>query len=170
LPGWQAMVSFLVSGMVLSYAIGPIALLCLRQELPDEKRFFRLPAAKILCLFAFYFCNLISYWTGWDTIYKLAIAMIIGSIFFMIAFYRNKLPERNLGLKSVIWIVPYLGGLVLISYLGAFGGKQIIPFGWDFLVIAVFSFVILHLAIRCRIAINQDHMALINLAQQPATT
>ena len=28
--GWQAMVSFLVSGMVISYAIGPIALLCLR--------------------------------------------------------------------------------------------------------------------------------------------
>lgn len=168
LPGWQAMVSFLVSGMVLSYAIGPIALICLRYELPNEKRFFRLPAANVLCFIAFYFCNLISYWTGWDTIYKLSIAMLVGVAFFMIALYRKKLPSNHLGLKSASWIVPYLGGLVLISYLGAFGGKQVIPFGWDFLVIAIFSSVILLLAVKCRIAVDEDQMALINLAQQPA--
>ncbi|MBV9575752.1 MAG: APC family permease, partial [Gammaproteobacteria bacterium] len=63
-PGWQAMVSFLVSGMVISYAMGPIALLCMRIELPHEKRAFRLPAAKSICLMAFYFCNLLSYWCG----------------------------------------------------------------------------------------------------------
>src|SRR5262249_36103345 len=74
LSGWQAMVSFLVSGMVLSYAMGPIALLCLRWELPTKKRKFNLPAAKTLCLLAFYFCNLLSYWTGWETISKLAVA------------------------------------------------------------------------------------------------
>ncbi|MFZ3066872.1 MAG: APC family permease, partial [Gammaproteobacteria bacterium] len=65
-PGWQAMVSFLVSGMVISYAMGPIALLCLRLELPDVPRHFRLPAAYIICPLAFYFCNLLSYWTGWE--------------------------------------------------------------------------------------------------------
>lgn len=60
-PGWQAMVSFLVSGMVISYAMGPISLLCLRLELPDAPRHFRLPAAYIICPLAFYFCNLLSY-------------------------------------------------------------------------------------------------------------
>jgi len=150
LPGWQAMVSFLVSGMVISYAMGPIALLCLRLELPQEKRLFRLPAAHVLCLVAFYFCNLMSYWTGWDTLYKLGIAMLIGLVFFAIACVRKKLPEASLGLKSAVWVVPYLGGLILISYLGAFGGKHIIPFGWDFLVLAVFSAVILYLAVKSR--------------------
>lgn len=167
LPGWQAMVSFLVSGMVLSYAMGPIALLCLRYELPDEKRSFKLPAANLLCVIAFYFCNLISYWTGWDTIYKLGIAILIGFVFFIIAYYRKKLPASDLGLKSMIWIVPYLSGLILISYLGAFGGKQVIPFGWDFLVIGVFSMVILYLAIRCRTTINQEQINLIMVTQQP---
>src|SRR4029078_6227915 len=52
-PGWQAMVSFLVSGMVISYAIGPIALLSLRSAWPNEKRLFRLPFANIICVFAF---------------------------------------------------------------------------------------------------------------------
>src|SRR3990167_845784 len=150
LPGWQAMVSFLVSGMVISYAMGPIAVLCLRIELPNEKRLFRLPAANILCLLAFYFCNLMSYWTGWDTVYKLAIAMIIGVAFFIIACLRGKIKDRSLGLKSIIWIVPYLSGLFLISYLGTFGGKNIIPFGWDFLIIGIFSVIILYLAIISR--------------------
>lgn len=150
LPGWQAMVSFLVSGMVISYAIGPIALLCLRLELPQEKRLFRLPAAWLLCLLAFYFCNLMSYWTGWETIYKLAIAILIGFIFFAVAYYRKTLPTAGIGFKSAIWIVPYLFGLILISYFGAFGGKNVIPFGWDFLVIAIFSAVILALAVMSR--------------------
>jgi amino acid transporter len=152
LPGWQAMVSFLVSGMVISYAMGPISLLCLRLELPDEKRPFRLPAANILCLFAFYFCNLISYWTGWETIYKLAIAMSIGLTFFVVAYLRGKLKDMEMGMKSMIWLIPYLSGLTLISYLGSFGGgKNIIPFGWDFLVIGLFSMVILYLAVSCRL-------------------
>ncbi len=151
LPGWQAMVSFLVSGMVISYAIGPIALLCLRLEIPNEKRAFRLPAANVLCTLAFYFCNLISYWTGWETIYRLSIAMVIGFAFFLLACVRGRLKNQELGLRSAIWIVPYLSGLVLISYLGAFGGKNIIPFGWDFLVIGVFSMVILRLAIATRL-------------------
>lgn len=150
LPGWQAMVSFLVSGMVLSYAMGPIALLCMRLELPDQKRAFRLPLAEILCPIAFYFCNLLSYWTGWETMYKLAIAILIGVVFFIVALLRKQLQLSNAGLKSALWMVPYIAGLVLISYLGAFGGKQMIPFGWDFLVIGIFSAGILLLAIKCR--------------------
>ena len=35
LPGWQNMVSFLVSAVVISYAMGPIALLCLRKQIPS---------------------------------------------------------------------------------------------------------------------------------------
>lgn len=150
LPGWQAMVSFLVSGMVISYAMGPIALMCMRIELPNATRHFRLPAANLICPLAFYFCNLLSYWCGWETIYKLAIAMIIGVVLFVIAGLRGRIATPNLGLKSALWIIPYLSGLVLISYLGAFGGKNIIPFGWDFLVIGLFSVVILYLAVKNR--------------------
>lgn len=150
LPGWQSMVSFLVSGMVLSYAIGPIALICLRMELPNAKRHFRLPAAHMICLLSFYFCNLMSYWTGWETVSKLAIAILIGLAVFSITCLMNKKSFQELGFKSGAWVVPYLLGLILISYLGAFGGKQIISFGWDFLVIGIFSLVFFYIAIYCR--------------------
>lgn len=151
LPGWQAMVSFLVSAMVISYAMGPIAVLCLRLQLPNEHRHFRLPGAAILCSLAFYFCNLISYWTGWETLWKLGIAIIIGFVLFLIAYFRGKLKQQQLGLKSLIWIIPYFTGLLTLSYLGSFGGKKWIPFGWDFLIIAIFSVCILYLAIRTRL-------------------
>ncbi len=150
LPGWQAMVSFLVSAMVIAYAMGPIALLCLRLQLPNETRNFRLPAANFLCAVAFYFCNLISYWTGWDTIWKLAVAIVIGASLFMVAYARGKISKEQLGARSVFWIAPYFAGLVLISYFGSFGGTGAIAFGWDFLVIGAFSVVILYLAVITR--------------------
>ncbi len=169
LSGWQAMVSFLVSGMVISYAMGPIALLCLRRELPNQKRLFRLPMANLLCLIAFYFCNLMSYWTGWETIYKLALAILIGFIFFALSCVQNQLKNHALGLKAMLWMIPYLGGLVLISYLGAFGGKNIIPFGWDFLVIGIFSIVILFLAVANRANVTAQQFAEVgNLGAQPS--
>lgn len=152
LPGWQAMVSFLVSGMVISYAIGPIALLCMRYELPDHKRLFRVPYAPIFCAASFYFCNLLSYWTGWETIWKLAIAMGIGVLFFILAVVRGRKSFDEIGIKSALWIIPYFAGLFTISYLGAFGGKNVIPFGWDFLVMGIFSIAILILAVKNRAA------------------
>lgn len=159
-PGWQSMVSFLVSGMVISYSMGPIALLCLRLTLPEEKRAFRLPAANVICVLAFYFCNLLSYWTGWETVSKLAIAILVGFIFFGMACFKGRFNQSPLGMKSAIWILPYLGGLVLISYLGSFGGgRGIIPFGWDFLVIAIFSSIILYVAIRSR-SLSINHLQL----------
>lgn len=150
LPGWQAMVGFLVSGMVISYGMGPVALLCLRKDLPHEPRQFRLPAARLVCLLAFYFCNLICYWTGWETLWKLGIAILIGFAFFVFAVLRGRLRGTDHGMRSAIWIAPWLGGLVLISRLGAFGGLGIIPFGWDFLVIGIFSALILVMAVKYR--------------------
>jgi amino acid transporter len=164
LPGWQNMVSFLVSAVVVSYAMGPIALLSLRREMPNDRRAFRLPMANISCLLAFYCCNLISYWTGWETLSKLAIAMCIGFAIFAIAYGRGKIAQHNLGLKSVFWIAPYLMGLVCISYFGSFGGKHLIPFGWDFAVIGLFSIVMLNLAVALR---SSQTEVLLN-AEQPA--
>lgn len=156
LPGWQAMVNFLVSAVVISYAIGPIGLLCMRLQLPHEIRSFRLPAAKSICIIAFYCCNLISYWTGWETISKLAIAILMGIGLFIVACWRGRIAKTQLHLQSLWWLVPYLAGLLIISYLGSFGGKQIIPFGWDFLVIGLFSLVILWLSVISRLKVVHE--------------
>lgn len=159
LPGWQAMVNFLVSVLVITYAMGPIALISLRLTMPEVKRPFRLPAANFLGFIAFYFCNLFSYWTGWQTISKLAIALAIGFIFFGASYIRGSIKIDTRALLSGLWMIPYLLGLVAISYFGSFGGNGVIPFGWDFLVIALFTLGILYMAVRGRVALTSEEMA-----------
>lgn len=151
LPGWQAMVNFLVSAMVITYAMGPISLLALRLSMPKHERPIKLPCATLFCLLAFYCCNLFSYWTGWETISKLGMVLFFGFSLYLIAYVRGNVKVDKQDLRSIYWILPYLFGLVVISYLGSFGGKNIISFGWDFLVIGLFSIVILYLAVKCRV-------------------
>lgn len=158
LPGWQAMVNFLVSAIVITYAMGPIALMCLRLTLPENKRPFRLPMVNIICPLAFYCCNLFSYWTGWETISKLSIVLIVGLGIFAMAYLRGNIQVEKKEFQSGIWILFYLLGLIIISYLGSFGGKNIIPFGWDFVVIALFSVSILYFAIRSRAELNSTQV------------
>lgn len=142
-PGWQKMVSFLVSCFVLSYAVGPIALIALRQKLPDQNRPFRLPYVKVIAFVAFYICNLIVYWTSWDTISKMLIVIIIGYVILFVVKKRKVLEMR---IKNALWLIPYLAGVGIISYFGAFKGKNDISFGEDFIVILIFSAVIFALA------------------------
>ena len=153
LPGWQNMVSFLVSAVVISYAMGPIALVSLRRQMPEISRTFRLPCSTLLSFLAFYFCNLMSYWTGWSTIYKLMIAIAIGLCLFMLSYYRKRHTFSNgFHFKSLYWLLPYLMGLCAISYFGSYGGgKHILAFGWDFLVIGLFSWAIFYLTMKFRL-------------------
>lgn len=167
-PGWQQMVDFLVSAAVIAYAVGPIALLCLRRQLPNAKRPFKLWMANILCTFAFYCCNMMNYWIGWATISKLGIAISVGFVYLIYRYYVLGKGEKNrFGIRAALWVVPYLYGLVLISYLGSFGGKGVIPFGWDFLVVAIFSLAILWLALATRLT-NVDEQYATYVREQAA--
>lgn len=158
LPGWQAMVNFLVSVLVITYAMGPIALMSFRLSLPNEKRPFRLPAANFFCVLAFYCCNLFGYWTGWETMSKLAIVLTVGFGIFAVAYWRGSVKLAQTELKSGLWMIPYLYGLIAISYLGSFGGLQQIPFGWDFLVIGIFSIVIFYIAVQSRAVVTTEEI------------
>lgn len=164
--GWQAMVGFLVSVMVIAYAMGPLSLLAMRKQMPNAVREFKLPFANVICPLAFYCCILVSYWTGWAIISKLAIVSFIGVIVFLIAYMRGKITKDNLGLKSLYWFVPFIGGLTLISYLGAFGGKSIIPFGWDFAVLAIFSLLVLALAMGTRLTTSSAEQVTVEVLEQ----
>lgn len=158
LPGWQAMVNFLVSAIVITYAMGPIALLTFRRTLPDKERPFKLPFAHIICFLGFYSCNLFSYWTGWGTISKLGLMLTLGLVIFVLACLRGNFKVSQREIKSGLWVLPYLLGLIIISYLGSFGGCNLIPFGWDFVVIALFSSAILYLALQSRAMITADEV------------
>ncbi len=146
LPSWQALVGFQSSAIVLAYGVGPIALLALRRQVPNLTRPFTLPCRHVLCAITFYICNLIAYWTGWATTWRLMVGIVFGFVLLAVSrlFKRDKHP---LEIVAALWLVPYLGGLALISYLGNFGGGTgVLSFGQDFAVIAVFTLFIMVLA------------------------
>jgi len=148
-PGWQGMVGFIISCFIFSYIIGPIALIGLRKSQPNHPRPFRLPCVYLFALVAFYICNLLIFWTGWHTVSRMMIAMAIGFMFFVFYCARAK---NNLWIKQwrkSWWIIPYIIGIGVISYLGTFGkGRGEIPFGMDFGVLAVFTLLIFYLAVK----------------------
>ena len=57
---------------------------------------------------------------------------------------------------SSVWVWPYFTGISFISYLGNFGGgHEIIPFGWDFAIIAIFCILTMWLAMRFKLSANE---------------
>jgi amino acid transporter len=150
-PGWQSMASFIISCFIISYSIGPLALLPMRKRQAQQPGEFRLPYAGVFAIIAFYVCNLLVFWAGWDTVYRLMFALVIG---FVVLLYRDWRAENKIfSWNTAYWLLPYLIGICVISYLGSFGnGRNIIKFGMDFAVIGIFSLTIFWLAMRasCR--------------------
>lgn len=151
-PGWQSMVSFLVSCFVVSYTIGPLALYTLRHHQPDQHRPFKLPAFRTMTLVAFYVCNLLIFWTGWDTVSKLLVALAVGFIVFVYRYITGQNKQWHNHLHHAAWLFVYLVAMGIISYCGSFGnGHNIIPFGVDFAVIAALTAVIFYWAVKAGI-------------------
>ncbi|MEU4038246.1 APC family permease [Streptomyces collinus] len=142
-PSWQELVSFITSASVLMYAGAPLAYGVFADRLPHHERPYRLPFGKVISPLSFVVANLIIFWSGWDTLWRLGFAIMIGYVLLgSYAWYaiRKNLPDApRLDFKAAQWLPPYLVGLGVISYLSTFGGDGTIPLWWDILVVAAFS-------------------------------
>ncbi|KAB8033530.1 APC family permease [Fluviispira multicolorata] len=156
-PGWQSMVSFLSSTMITGYAIVPVCLVALRHQQPKLDRPFRLPSYKIISFIAFYFCNLMLYWSGWYIMSKLFIAVLVGFLIYVSRLiYRKELIENISTWKNAVWIFFYLLGLCILTRYGEFdGGNGKISMGYDFLIIAIFSLVTMYIAQKSMLSNKQ---------------
>ncbi len=152
-PGWQKLVGFITSATVLMYAGAPLALGALRLQKPDAERPYRLPWAGVLAPLSFVSASLIIYWSGWEVVWKLMVAVLLGYLLMGISRITHANPVHTpLDWSAAIWLWPYLAGLTLISYLGQFdGGRMDIPFYWDLVVVAAWSLVVYATAIRLRL-------------------
>ncbi len=134
-PSWQSLVGLITSASVLMYGGAPLSLGAFRRRLPDADRPYRLPMAAVFSPLAFIVANLIILWTGWDTIWKLGVTILVGYAILV----ANRVFELNehkptLDWKAASWLIPYLLGMGVIVYFSTFGPKgddALIPFGWD---------------------------------------
>jgi amino acid transporter len=164
-PGWQKLVGFVTSATVLAYATAPLAFGALRKQDPDRERPYRLVAGGLLAPLAFVVANEVILFSGWTIVYKLILAIVIGVILLGLNYTFSKPDERpQLDLRNAIWIVPYLIGLGVVSYLSSFdtsekggpfglliGPTNTLHFGWDVLAMAILSLAIYYLALSQRL-------------------
>ncbi|MEV6051844.1 APC family permease [Streptomyces sp. NPDC052107] len=142
-PSWQTLVGFITSASVLMYAGAPLAYGVFKDRLPNHDRPYKLPFGNLISPLSFVVANLIIFWSGWDTLWRLGFAILIGYVLLgSYAWYaiRKGLPNApRLDFKAAQWLLPYLAGIGVISYLSTFGGTGDLPLWWDILVVAVFS-------------------------------
>lgn len=149
-PAWQQMVAYISAITVLTYGLGPVALLCLRYNAPENARPFRLRGAWIVAPLAFITSNWIIYWTGYST--NLFLFSLLGVGFVVYALFYHfvaKLPREEFGWRHIWWLLPWFGGMWLISKLGNMGGLGVLSFGTSLVAIAVWSLIVLAIAVAC---------------------
>lgn len=148
--GWFAMAEFMSSIIALSYLTGPICCLCLRYQLPEHERVFRVPFVKVWCFLSFYICTLIVYWTGWQVVSKFGLVLALSFVLFLVYRVFSKRPRGVvMNWHASTWMWPYLVGINIVSYFGSYGGgRDSIPMGWDFFLLACLSVLSLYLAVR----------------------
>jgi hypothetical protein len=122
----------------------------LRKADRDRPRPYRLPAATLISVLAFIAANLIIYWTGWDTNWKLLLGVLVGYVIFAASWaFKHPMEKPPLDATALGWMLPWFLGLALISLLGQHGdGLAVLPEWIDLLVVAVFSIAIFFLGVR----------------------
>jgi amino acid transporter len=163
-PGWAQLVGFISSATVIAYAMAPLALGALRHQEPNRDRPYRLWGGSVLAPLGFAIANEIILFSGWAVVWKLIVAIVIGFVLLAISFATSA-PERrpSLDWRSGAWVWPYVIGLGIVSYFSSFGPSDAIPllglkgatnalpFGWDILVMALFSVAVYFLAMWLRL-------------------
>jgi amino acid transporter len=164
-PSWTALVGIVTGASVLMYAGAPLSLSAFRSGLPDYDRPYRIPGAVWFSPLAFIVANFIIYASGFVVIWKLGVCIVIGYAV-MTAFrllHRAGLHVFDgdpppLDWRAAQWLPVYLIGMGIISWLGQYPDAAVsspgappintdtIPFGWDFLIVAVFSLIVFYWA------------------------
>ncbi|WP_328537020.1 APC family permease [Streptomyces sp. NBC_00344] len=152
-PSWQQLVGFITSATVLSFGSGPLVLAAMRRQIPEWKRPFQVPGGDVIPFLGLYSSNLIVYWAGWNTNWKLFVTILIG--FVLLAIFevtgRGRAPKLEWR-AGLTWLAPWLVGLAAISWMGDYdGGQGWIGLGWGFVVNLALAAVVYLLALRSRL-------------------
>lgn len=128
LRSWHSMVAVLSTLLGVEYGIGAVAVMVLRTRNANSVTYRAVPYVAPL---AFVVAGLISFWAGWDhTRIGFPAIILLGSAVYAWSHIRYKKTLRDL--LGGVWLVPYVSLLLLVSYLGTYGGGiGVIPKPWD---------------------------------------
>jgi len=106
-----------------------------------------------LVALAFAVAGLVIYWSGWNIVWRLGLAILLGYLLMAISAWDSAVKGRPNAPKpdwrAAQWLPVYLIGMGVISWQGTFGTGAAgnLPLWWDIAVIVVFSLVIYYWAL-----------------------
>ncbi|TCD57938.1 APC family permease [Synechococcus sp. BS55D] len=163
-PSWQTVVSFLTSTLVIALAMGPVSLLSLRRQLPNEPRRFRIPQARLLCSIAFVMATWATSWCGRPALEGAVVVILIPTLIYVANRWRQRQP---IDARAGLWWILYLGLLLLDMELFSEGQPFALPTGLHLLLLTVLALVVLPLA-TCSALNEVSPHALTGLGQDTA--
>jgi len=157
---WKELVEVVTAATAIMYAFAPLSLAALHRLDPNRPRTYRTPFPAVVLPAAFCSANLIIYWGGFETTWKLVLAMVVGlALFFLGAARAGTMSEIKL--RSSLWMIPWLGGQLVIGALGRYGGGyDVLPAWWDLGVLITFSLAIFYGALRMTLTASESAAAI----------
>jgi amino acid transporter len=163
---WSALVNVVTGATAIMYAFAPVSLAALHQIDDGRPRSYRAPMPALVLPAAFCSANLIIYWGGFESTWKLACAMMVGLALFAVGAWRSTTGAQHT-VRNAIWIGPWFGGHVLIGALGRYGGgASILPNWVDIAVVIVFALAIFYWAVSLTLTKVETAAAIAKDAQQ----
>ncbi|HEX3591249.1 MAG TPA: APC family permease [Pseudonocardiaceae bacterium] len=149
-PSWQSLVNIVTSATAIMYAFAPVSLAALRKRDPERERPYKVPFPAVTAPVGFVFANLIIYWGGFESTWKLLVGIFIGRVLFEVTLARTKRTDHpEIDWRASSWIWPWLIGLAILGFIGRYGtgSQNVLPNWWDLLVVIAFSLVIFYFAV-----------------------
>ncbi len=167
---WNALVNVVTGATAIMYAFAPVSLAALRKVDARRPRAYRVPLPSLVLPLAFCSANLIIYWGGFETTWKLAIAMLVGLCWFAIGAVRRRTRAFDFG-RNAVWLLPWLGGQVVVGWLGRYGegSRNILPNWIDVAVVVGFSLAIYYYAVALALTERDAAAAVARDAHQLGT-
>jgi amino acid transporter len=150
-PSWQSLVGLVTSATAIMYAFAPVSLTALRRRDPERRRPYRLPGAAVTSPVAFVAANLVIYWGGFEAMWKLLVAILLGFVLFQVSVARTPRDDRPfIDWRAASWIGPWLVGLTAIGFVGRYGhgAQKYLPEWIDLAVVVAFSLAIFYFAVN----------------------
>ena len=164
---WSALVTVITATTAIMYAFAPVSLAALHKVDGSRTRYYRMPMPRLLLPAAFCSANLIIYWGGFDTTWKLVSVIGIGLVLFSVGAWRASTDAQRTT-RNALWMGPWLGGQVLIGWLGRYGNgsKALLPAWVDIAVVIIFALAIFYWAVSVALAEEDSAAAVRKDTQQ----
>jgi amino acid transporter len=141
--GWGVLAEVISVATLISYITGPVTVMTLRRIGKHFYRPLRLKGLSLIAPLGFIFASLTLYWARWPLTGQVLLIILIGLPIYFYYQAKNKWKGFQKNFLAGLWMVTYLLCMMIISYFGSekFGGINVIPYGWDMLVIAALSLI-----------------------------